>query len=81
MLERLRDLFRKPRTGEDDVRPDANVARSRETGGRATEADDSAGTTGVGRSEEFVGRAAGQDEGYAGETGAEVRARGKRDGT
>ena len=73
MLERLRDLFGKPRTAEDDVRPDPDVARTRQTGGRAADDGDSTSTTGVGRSEEFVGRAAGDDEGYAGETGAEAR--------
>ncbi|MGD9990650.1 hypothetical protein [Pseudonocardia sp.] len=73
MFDRLRSLFGKPRTAEDDVRPDPDVARTRETGGRVTEGGDSASTTGVGRSEEFVGRTAGQDEGFAGETGAEVR--------
>ncbi|RTL67792.1 MAG: hypothetical protein EKK42_13290 [Pseudonocardiaceae bacterium] len=76
MLDRLRSLFGKPRTAEDDVRPDPDVARTRETGGRDTEGGDSGSTTGVGRSEEFVGRAAGQDEGFAGETGAEVRRNG-----
>ena len=33
-----------------------------------------AGTTGTDENEEFVGRAAGRDLGYAGETGAEARA-------
>ena len=35
---------------------------------------DAPGTTGTGEGEEFVGRAAGRDLGYAGETGAEARA-------
>ncbi|ODU03469.1 MAG: hypothetical protein ABS81_14255 [Pseudonocardia sp. SCN 72-86] len=73
MFDRLRALFGRPRTAEDDVRPDPGVARTRETGGRDTDAGDSGSTTGVGRSEDFVGRAGGQDEGFAGETGAEVR--------
>ncbi|AEA24618.1 hypothetical protein Psed_2414 [Pseudonocardia dioxanivorans CB1190] len=76
MFDRIRALFGKPRTAEDDVRPDADVARTREAGGRDTERGDSGSTTGVGRSEEFVGRAAGQDEGFAGETGAEIRREG-----
>ncbi|WP_344419715.1 hypothetical protein [Pseudonocardia ailaonensis] len=74
MFERLRALFGKPRTAEDDVRPDPGTARTRETGGRPTEHGDSASTTGVGESGTFVGRVAGQDEGFAGETGAERRA-------
>lgn len=37
------------------------------------EDNDSAATTGTGRTGEYVGRVAGQDEGFAGETGAEVR--------
>ncbi len=59
---------------EDDVDTDDNVANSRATGGEPTEAGDAGSTTGTGTSEEFVGRTAGQDEGYAGETGAEARA-------
>ncbi|MFC7658858.1 hypothetical protein ACFQV8_24285 [Pseudonocardia benzenivorans] len=58
MFDRIRALFGKPRTAEDDVRPDADVARTRAAGGRDTERGDSGSTTGVGRSEEFVGRAA-----------------------
>lgn len=37
-------------------------------------APDAGSTTGTGESGESVGRLAGQDEGYAGETGAERRA-------
>jgi len=37
MFDRIRALFGKPRTAEDDVRPDADVARTREAGGRDTE--------------------------------------------
>ena len=81
MWERLRALFGKPRTAEDDVRPDPGTARSRETGGRATDEGDSASTTGVGESGTFVGRVAGQDPGFAEETGAEVRARRGEDKT
>ncbi|MBN9099372.1 MAG: hypothetical protein J0I49_14850 [Pseudonocardia sp.] len=72
MLDRLRALFGWPRTAE-DVSPDTHTARTRETGGSARTDGDSATTTGTGRSEEFVGRVTGQDEGYAGETGAEAR--------
>jgi len=59
---------------EDDVDSDDKLANSRATGGDPTEAGDAGSTTGTGHSEEFVGRTAGQDEGYAGETGAEARA-------
>ncbi len=74
MLDRLRDVFDRPATAEDDVEPDAHVARTRETGGGPGDEGDSATTTGTGASEEFVGRVGGQDAGYAGETGAERRA-------
>jgi hypothetical protein len=75
MLERLRGWFGHPPTAE-DVEPDPNVARTRETGGGPAAGGDRATTTGTGRSEEFVGRVAGQDAGFAGETGAERRAEG-----
>ena len=58
---------------EDDVDTDDAVANSRATGGRVDQGGDAGTTTGAGENEEFVGRTAGQDEGYAGETGAEVR--------
>jgi len=62
---------------EDDVADDDTQARTRATGGAPEEtAADSQGTTGTGESDEFVGRAAGQDDGYEGETGAERRAEG-----
>lgn len=65
---------------EGDVPEDPKVANSRDTGGqerRDDERDDPDGnsTTGVDRNDEFVGRVAGDDPGYAGETGAERRAR------
>lgn len=63
---------------EDDVDTDDKLANSRATGGDAKDGGDSATTTGTGDSEEFVGRVAGQDEGYAGETGAEARSEAKR---
>jgi hypothetical protein len=63
---------------EDDVDSDDKLANSRATGGGPDEGGDAGTTTGTGDSEEFVGRAAGQDEGYAGETGAEARSEAKR---
>jgi hypothetical protein len=72
MFERLRALLGRPRPAE-DVRPDRHTARTRETGGPDRDDTDSAATTGTGRTEEYVGRVAGQDEGFAGETGAEAR--------
>ena len=64
-----------PRPGEDDVDQDDGQALSRATGG-VEDADqpDQASTTGTTPSGEFVGRVAGDDVGYAGETGAERRA-------
>lgn len=59
---------------EDDVDSDDALANSRDAGGADKDDGDSASTTGTGASEEYVGRVAGQDEGYAGETGAEARA-------
>lgn len=60
---------------ESDVAADPAVAGSRATGGAKQEsAPDSNSTTGTTPSEDFVGRVAGQDVGYAGETGAERRA-------
>ena len=67
-------------TSEPDIEPDPHVARTRETGGLPDghPADrakgDASATTGTGESEEFVGRVAGRDLGYAGQTGAEARA-------
>ena len=49
-------------------------ALSRATGGGTGEEPDADSMTGTGDSEPFVGRVAGQDVGYAGETGAERRA-------
>ena len=59
---------------ESDVPADSAVAESREMGGDpAAEAPDAQSTTGTGESDEFVGRVAGSDEGFDGETGAERR--------
>ena len=60
--------------GEEDVDRDDAVALSRATGGGPSDERDAHATTGTGESETFVGRVAGQDVGYAGETGAERRA-------
>jgi hypothetical protein len=62
--------------GEDDVARDPQVATSRATGGvddDERDADDQASTTGTSETPEYVGRIAGDDVGYAGETGAERR--------
>jgi hypothetical protein len=67
-------------TSEADLAVDPHLARTRETGGvRDDHPDDrtqgdAAVTTGTADSDEFVGRVAGKDLGYAGETGAEARA-------
>ena len=67
-------------SSESDVAVDPHLARTRETGGSADghptdrSEGDAPGTTGTGEGEEFVGRVAGRDLGYAGETGAEARA-------
>jgi hypothetical protein len=65
---------------ESDVAVDEHLARTRETGGSPpghpadrTEGD-TLGTTGSGETEEYVGRVAGDDLGYAEQTGAEARA-------
>lgn len=60
--------------GESDAPADLGVAASRPVGGDAEARGDASSTTGSGRNEEFVGRVAGQDVGYAGCTGAEARA-------
>jgi hypothetical protein len=70
---------RDPRLGEDDVERDDATALSRATGGGPSDEPDAASTTGTGESGEFVGRVAGQDVGYAGETGAELREAAQRD--
>jgi hypothetical protein len=63
-----------PRPHEEDVDPDDGEAVSRATGGVDADHADEGSTTGTGDSDTFVGRVAGQDVGYAGETGAEKRA-------
>lgn len=68
------DDDRTPHAPPEDVEPDPNLANSRKTGGADTQEADAAATTGTGATEEYVGRVAGQDEGFAEETGAEARA-------
>jgi hypothetical protein len=66
--------------GESDVARDPQVATSRATGGvddDAADAPDQASTTGTSATPEYVGRIAGDDVGYAGETGAERRSENK----
>jgi hypothetical protein len=65
--------------GSNKPEPDAddtdNLAASRATGGvEDPDQPDQASTTGTTPNPEFVGRVAGADVGYAGETGAERRA-------
>ena len=69
-----------PRPGEEDVDRDDAEALSRATGGGASGEPDAQSTTGTGESGAFVGRVAGQDVGYAEETGAERRAAEQQDG-
>lgn len=72
---RKHDQSRENRTTEQDVALDRQVASSRATGGeRAELSGDRESVTGTGRTQGFVGRIAGDDVGYAGETGAERRA-------
>jgi hypothetical protein len=60
---------------ESDVEDDDNQALSRAMGGVPNaDAPDQGSTTGSTPSEVFVGRVAGEDVGYSGETGAERRA-------
>lgn len=57
---------------EEDVTAPSHQARTRATGGvDRPGADDQGTTTGTTANETFVGRVAGEDIGYAGETGAE----------
>jgi hypothetical protein len=70
-----------PRPGEQDVERDDAQALSRPTGGVEDDAEpDQGSSTGTTPNEEVVGRAGGQDVGYAGETGAERRAAWEADG-
>jgi hypothetical protein len=67
--------MKRNRSTERDVELDEGVANSRETGGVPNpEHPDQHTSTGTTPNEDFVGRVAGEDVGYAGETGAERRA-------
>jgi hypothetical protein len=62
---------------ESDVPPDEQVVNSREYGGPSGQSDkggDAGTTTGTVNNGLFVGRAVGDDLGYVGDTGAEIRA-------
>lgn len=62
---------------EDDVADDPQLAQSRDTGGAPGADEENPGsTTSTSPTEEFVGRIAGDDVGYAGQTGAEARTEG-----
>ena len=64
----------KQQGAESDVPDDEAEATGRPTGGDPdSDHGDAASTTGSGESGVFVGRTSGQDEGYAGPTGAEAR--------
>ena len=64
---------------EQDAPIDEHTAGSRDIGGVPDDAAaDQASTTGTSPTPEFVGRIAGDDVGYAGETGAEARAEAER---
>lgn len=66
---------------EQDVGDDPGVAGSRPAGGGHTRhAGDSGSVTGTAETDVFVGRTAGVDEGYSGETGAEARRAERTDG-
>jgi hypothetical protein len=63
------------RKAESDVEGDEARVDSRDTGGVEDPAKpDQGSTTGTTPDDDYVGRVAGQDVGYAGETGAERRA-------
>lgn len=86
LLQRLRSLITGepagPRRTEDDVPVDTAHAGSRATGG-GSEADtmDRNSTTGTTESEEFVGRAGGDETGDVGLSGSEARAGRAADGS
>ena len=80
LTSRLRRWWGGPRAdpqvdrSESDVPIDPALASSRATGGEHTHlSGDRGSVTGTGDTEEFVGQVAGDDLGYAGETGAERR--------
>jgi len=62
------------RRAEPDVQGDLERVDARDSGGVPDETKpDQGSTTGTTPDDEYVGRVAGQDVGYAGETGAERR--------
>ena len=66
---------------EPDVDADEERVDSRATGGvEDPDKPDQGSTTGTTPDDEYVGRVAGQDVGYAGETGAERRAEAEQGG-
>ncbi len=74
MFKELVERFTGRSRAERDVPVDTGVAASRVTGGVEDPAQpDQASTTGTTPDASYVGRIAGDDVGYAGETGAEVR--------
>jgi hypothetical protein len=65
---------------ESDAGHDPRTAASRMAGGEHAEHEgDQGSVTGTGDTDTFVGRAAGRDLGYAGETGAEARREAQRE--
>ena len=69
-----------PERRPEDSNTDEGEATARPTGGDEGSAEpDANSTTGTTESDVFVGRAGGQDVGYAGETGAEARAQSDRE--
>ncbi|WP_145808073.1 hypothetical protein [Kribbella amoyensis] len=75
-MAKLKERWFAHRINEGDAPADTGVAASRETGGIAGHdpTGDAQSTTGTGKNQTFVGRPAGDDDGYTGRTGAEARA-------
>jgi hypothetical protein len=79
MFKNLRERLSARFQGDGDAPQDTGVAASRVTGGvEQPSYPDQASTGGTTPDAEYVGRVAGDDVGYAGETGAEVRAEADR---
>jgi hypothetical protein len=79
MVKRLIDRLTGRSEAEEDAPADTGVTHSRDTGGVPNpDQPDQTSTTGTTPDGEHVGRVAGQDVGYAGETGAEARAEAER---
>ncbi|MEV6286058.1 hypothetical protein [Kribbella sp. NPDC051770] len=80
VTDRLKNWWYAHQVQEGDAPADTTDPQRRDTGGDPNrQSGDAHSTTGTGVNETFVGRAAGTDEGYAGETGAEARAEAERD--